>query len=219
MELASIVSLLARHHGEVDAPPTRDPYELAIWENVAYLVDDGKRRAAYDSLAREVGLAPREILTAPEERLQSAIAAGGMQPARRADKLRACAALAEKIGLPSLREAVRDDPAAARKLLKRFPGFGEPGADKVLLFAGGHARLAPDSNALRVLLRLGFGDARGDYARQYRSVASLADGLDGKTARRAHLLLRHHGQTLCKRSHPLCEACPLAARCAHLIGA
>ena len=34
---------------------------------------------------------------------------------------------------------------------------GEPGAEKVLLFSGSAPVLALDSNALRVLLRLGFG--------------------------------------------------------------
>src|SRR2546426_12509444 len=46
-------------------------------------------------------------------------------------------------------------PAEARKILKRFPGIGDPGADKILLFCRGGQGLGPDSNALRVLVRLG----------------------------------------------------------------
>ena len=38
-------------------------------------------------------------------------------------------------------------------ILKRFPGIGDPGADKILLCSRGAATLAPESNALRVLLR------------------------------------------------------------------
>ena|SRR3989442_1002081 len=30
---------------------------------------------------------------------------------------------------------------------------------------------------------------------------------------RAHLLMRRHGQTLCRRNRPRCEACPLAEGC------
>src|SRR2546422_8413212 len=56
-----------------------------------------------------------------------------------------------------LRAAVRRSPKEANQLLQRFPGIGEPGADKILLFAGGQVSLGPDSNALRVLYRLGFG--------------------------------------------------------------
>jgi endonuclease III len=29
----------------------------------------------------------------------------------------------------------------------------------------------------------------------------------------AHLLLRRHGQELCRRSEPTCDNCPLAADC------
>jgi endonuclease III len=38
-------------------------------------------------------------------------------------------------------------------------------------------------------------------------------GPDVDFARRAHLLLRRHGQLLCRRSAPECGACPLARGC------
>jgi endonuclease III len=34
--------------------------------------------------------------------------------------------------------------------------------------------------------------------------------------KRAYLLLKKHGQEICKRSKPKCESCPLAAHCAYL---
>ena len=47
-------------------------------------------------------------------------------------------------------------PAAkARKALTAFPMIGAPVADRILLFCGAVPTLAPDSNALRVLIRLG----------------------------------------------------------------
>jgi endonuclease III len=30
---------------------------------------------------------------------------------------------------------------------------------------------------------------------------------------RAYLLLRHHGQQLCKQTRPLCQECPIARSC------
>ena len=57
--------------------------------------------------------------------------------------------------------------AEARKILRSFPGIGEPGAEKVLLFSGRQALLAPDSNALRVLVRLGLVREEKSYARTY----------------------------------------------------
>jgi len=140
-----------------------------------------------------------------------------MKPLHRAEKLRACARIAQEIGVEQLRRVVSSDPAAARKLLKRFPGIGDPGADRILLLARSQASLAPESNALRVLLRLGFGEESKDYARSYRSViASLAPELptDFDWMIEAHQLLRRHGQEVCRRSNPRCELCPLTSGCA-----
>src|SRR6185436_5549192 len=100
---------------------------------------------------------------------------------------------------------------------KKFPGIGDPGADRLLL-AGGSARtLAAESNGLRVLLRLGFGDESADYARSYRSVSKAVTGElpdDREWLLQAHQLLRRHGQATCRRTTPRCEECPLTGQCA-----
>ena len=59
--------------------------------------------------------------------------------------------------------------ARARRLLRRFPGIGEPGADKVLLFSRTQPVFALDSNGLRTLLRLGYGREVKSYPATYRS--------------------------------------------------
>ena len=55
------------------------------------------------------------------------------------------------------------------------------------------------------------------YARTYMTSRELAKGLPADTnlMQEAHLLLQQHGQTLCKRSVPRCEACPLSPVCAY----
>ena len=106
----------------------------------------------------------------------------------------------------------------AKRALRRFPGIGEPGAERILLFSGRHALLAPDSNALRVLVRLGRARESPSYAKTYAAVReATAHELAGnvRLAQQAHLLLHHHGQTLCKRSAPRCSECPLAGDCPH----
>ena len=99
-----------------------------------------------------------------------------MRPLDRAEKVKTCAALAIEIGRDRLQKAVAAGTPEARKLLKKFPGFGDPGADRALLFGRGKRSLAPDSNALRVLLRVGFGVESPDYGRSYRS-ATPPNGL------------------------------------------
>ncbi|MHC5212546.1 MAG: hypothetical protein ACYTG2_17675 [Planctomycetota bacterium] len=216
LPLRDVVTRLSKHHGAPTRPRFTDPYEQVLLENVAYLVDDERRQQVWTALQQRVGMEPQAILGTSSAVLADVIARGGMHAERRAGKLRACAELAQRIGLGALRSAVKDEPDHARKLLKRFPGIGDPGADRILLFAGSRATLAPDSNALRVLVRMGFADDNGSYAAMYRRVAdAVAEELPDDTAwlTRAHQLLRQHGQELCKRSAPLCTECPLARHC------
>ena len=102
--------------------------------------------------------------------------------------------------------------ALDKKILRKYPGVGEPLADKILLFNGKQRTLAPDSNALRVLLRLGFGTESKNYAASYKS--ALAAAGEPPNAKEAHILLRRHGQEVCKTKAPRCEVCPLRGECA-----
>jgi endonuclease III len=141
-----------------------------------------------------------------------------MHPQKRAERL-------IEIGRLAIRECDGDLPGAlralplpkARALLKRFPSVGDPGADRILLFAGIAARPSIDSNGLRALVRLGFVTEAKSYAQTYKAAtaALLAASPDPEWLKRAYGVLREHGKTLCKRSAPICEPCPLDAVCAH----
>ena len=214
--LRAAIARLAKFYGPPPRPPATDPFELVIWENCAYLVDDARRAAVFTRLRRDVGLKPAPILAKPLPALADIIAQGGMLPLRRAEKLHAAAEMALDIGPAELRRAVQRSPVEAKKRLRRFPGIGEPSADKILLFCRAQRTLGPDSNALRVLVRLGFGKESDNYQRTYRSAAeAVAPGLPADFASmiKAHQLLRRHGQELCKRAAPRCDACPLASAC------
>ncbi|MGH7339445.1 MAG: hypothetical protein ACREKH_03055, partial [Candidatus Rokuibacteriota bacterium] len=67
--LSEVYERLFERHGAVAGPGLEDPFDLILWEQVAYLVDDGRRREAFDLLARRVGLSPQAILAAPLELL------------------------------------------------------------------------------------------------------------------------------------------------------
>jgi endonuclease III len=117
--------------------------------------------------------------------------------------------------LQSLRQAA---PRAALRALQKFPGIGAPGAEKILLFSGIQPIFALESNGLRALLRLGFGEEKKTYAGSYRSVREATRQQVVENCEwlvRAHHLLRRHGQELCRRRAPRCEACPVAAHCAY----
>src|SRR5438876_4678807 len=143
MTLARIVTALQKMYGAI-APRITDPFEMILLENAAYLVDDARREETFERLRTAVGLTPEAILKHSREEIALVIAGGGMKPEMRAGKLLDCARLAIKAGV-------------TEKTLRKFPGIGEPYADRILLFNGKKLTLAPDSNALRVLLRLGYG--------------------------------------------------------------
>lgn len=223
MRLAEVIAALRRLYGAPNPPIVRRPFEMILRESASYLVDDERRDRVWLALKKDVGATPKAILACSTARLQRVIKDGGMLPPMRAGKLRKAATIAaERFGgdLDGFVERVRAGKvsiAQARRELKRFPGIADPGADKVLLYARVQRSLAPDSNALRALVRLGFGREGPRYDAMYRSAGeAVADEVAKRTFDwliGARQLLRRHGQTLCRARAPLCEECPLAPGC------
>lgn len=196
-------------------PPRLTAFELIVLENASYLVDDARRWKVFQTLREKVGVSPDAILRCSAPALAAVIAEGGMKAEMRAQKLIDCARVATEIGAEQLEVAVRRGDATVKRLLQRFPGIGEPSADKILLLCGGATTVAPDSNALRVLTRLGYAAEKKNYAQIYRMAikATSPEIANREEAIAAHVLLRRHGQEVCKRSAPRCELCPLRAVC------
>jgi endonuclease III len=210
------IATLRRFYGRIEPPPTRNAFELILFENVAYLAPAPRRLQAFELLKQSIGTAPPEILGATRASLER-VAAHGILKARFADKLRECARIAVDLYAGDIGAELRGPIESARSALRKFPGIGAPGADKILLFCGRAACLAPESNGLRVLARLGFIDEDKSYARMYRASAAVEQQLPAKIPQmqQAHLLLHRHGISLCKRSSPRCRECPLANKCAY----
>jgi len=216
-KLTRVLAALRQLYGRPRPPAVTDPFELILYENVAYLADDARREKAFEALKTRIGLLPARILAAPSAALRE-IASQGIVADQTVDKLRSIAAIAVEDFGGDLSAVTRLPFAQAKKALKKFPSIGDPGAEKVLLFARAAPVLALDSNGLRVLLRLGFGTEDKNYAKSYRSAQeAVATQLerDCDWLIELHQLLRRHGQELCKRSQPRCEVCPLRADCAY----
>ena len=215
VQLKHIVRALAGMYGEL-TPDVTDPFEMILLENAAYLVPDERRLATFNALREKIGTSPEAILAHDQNDIAAAIEGGGMKPEMRADKVRDAARIAREIGLDALGETIQSDPARAKRLLRTFPGVGEPYADRILLFNAAASTLAPDSNALRVLVRLGFASDEKSYSKMYKAAvnATKSEAGDRTFARRAHLLLRRHGQEVCRRTDPMCDVCAVRIECA-----
>lgn len=211
-----IIKILEKFYGRPKPPRITDPLELILWENVAYLADDAKRAVAFAALKKKVGTRPQQILKASGQQLLEITKLGGMVPELRAQRLRQIAELVHWVFKDDLKAVLTKPLKEAKKALKKFPTIGDPGAEKILMLTRSHPVLSLESNGLRVLLRLGFAEEKKSYSASYRGVqeavaSQLPADYDALVA--AHQLLRQHGQELCKRSQPLCAACPLKDEC------
>jgi endonuclease III len=214
--LARVLDGLEAFHGRVRTARATDPYELLLRANCGYPASEKTTRAGFAALKAAVGTAPRAIVRARRATLVEAMRAGGIVPELRATRVRDVAQKTLGAG-GDLRRALKGGtPAAARTLLKSFPTIADPGADRVLLLAHVEPIAAVPSNATQVPVRLGFGAEGASYAATYRGVQRVLDEALPRTfdARiRAYALLKLHGETVCKRTKPACDRCPVAAEC------
>jgi len=215
MTFSKLVNTLEQHYGDPAPPPSTDPLELIIWENIAYLASDERRAAAFAALKRDIGTRPQQILAAKHTAL-AAVGKSGILPDVSAEKLLTIAKIAYEEFDSDLRAVLKKPLPQAKKALKRFPGIGDPGAEKILLLTRSSPVMALDSNGLRVLCRVGFAEEQKNYSATYRLAQDAIHGQlprDYDSLIRAHQLLRQHGQELCKRSKPRCTECPLRNEC------
>ncbi len=213
--LPNVIERLGAIYGEPDPPEVTDPWAMIVWENVAYLVDDDRRQRAMDALRAKIGIRPEQILAATPAQLLAA-AVRGIVPEQSVAKLRRAAETALDEFDGDLQPILKRPLTQAKKALKRFPGIGDPGAEKILLFCRAFPILALESNGLRVLVRLGYGEEKPNYSVTYRLVQEAIEGeliKEYSWLIKTHQLLRRHGQDLCRRLKPYCEKCPLQKEC------
>jgi len=211
--------MLLEQHGRQAAPPAPTAFALVLWEKVAYLAPDARRAEAFEMLRTRVGLTPKAILAAKPTVLREIAAVGGkVEVESRVRNMQEAAALvADDLG-GSLDTVLEMSHRDAVRALRRIHGIGEPGAERILLLMRGWRGLPLESNGARVMVRLGYGADHKNYSTMYKSVREsaapeLRDDFDWLID--AHLVLRRHGQEVCKTSAPRCEMCSVRADCAY----
>jgi endonuclease III len=198
-----------------------DPYDFLVWWHCGYPASDAACQKGWEALNREVGTEPRRLLAAGAARLARALKPGGMVPELRAMRLMQIAARIQNEYGGDLRAGLAGPLPKVRQALKRFPNIADPGADRIMLFGGIVPVAAVPSNCPHVLVRIQRGQERENYGVTYREAqaaieAEIPGNFDART--RAYLLLKQHGQTLCKRSNPKCDGCPVNSSCAFAAG-
>ncbi|MGB9467410.1 MAG: hypothetical protein WBR10_20045 [Candidatus Acidiferrum sp.] len=227
--LPEILERLEKHYGAQKAVGPGDPYEMILFVNSGYPATDASCSKGYEALKSEVGTKPEQILAAPIAKLAKLMRLGGIVPELRAERLRTIAKIVnEEFGgdlkwslgklMQEEKKGAGKEVRLAKKALKEFPVVGEPGADKILLFAKLAPLAAVPSACPGVPQRILFGREDKNYGAGYRAAqdamtVELPEKFDAR--QRAYLLLKRHGQEICKRTKPKCEICPISDMCAY----
>lgn len=226
--LAQALDRLEELYGKQQAVGPNDPYEMILFVNCGYPATDASCTKGYEGLKREIGTKPEKILAVPKTKFAKCVGLGGIVAELRADRLKTIAQLVNeefggdlKWSLEKLLQEEVEEPGKgirrAKKALKEFPVIGEPGADKILLFAGLAPVAAVPSANVEVPQRILFGEADKNYSRGYRAAQEAMAAelpVNFEARQRAYLLLKRHGHEICKRTKPKCEICPVSGLCA-----
>jgi endonuclease-3 len=210
--LAQLLDSLEAFHGPQLPDCPIDPYRFLVWWHCGYPASDAACAKGWASLTSRFQVDPESLLAANAEELAEALKPGGMVPELRAIRLKEIAVKVQKEFDGDLCAALRRMPLAkARTALKKFPGIADPGADRILLFAGIAPLPAVPSNCPHVLLRIHLGYEPEKYAVAYAEAQKMISNpipekLDARC--RAYLLIKRHGQEICKRTNPKCTICP-----------
>jgi endonuclease-3 len=219
--IPGLLDKLQEFHGKQEPCWPVDPYEFIVWWHCGYPASDVTCTKGWEKLHSEVGIEPHKLLKATPVKLASTLSIGGMIPELRALRLKEVAMRVQDELGGDLRAALAGPLSAARTTLKKFPGIADPGADRILLFAGIAPIAAVPSNGTQVLVRILRGQEHENYDANYREAqqaigVEVAETLDART--RAYLLLKRHGQEICKRTKPKCEKCPVSSNCTFFAG-
>jgi endonuclease III len=220
--LTELLETLEQFYGTQEAHWPVDPYHFLVWWHCGYPASDAACTRGWVSLTQTVGTDPEQFLQTSREKLAEALKPGGMVPELRALRLLQIAERVQKEFGGDLNASLRALPeTAARAALKKFPNIAGPGADRILLFARLFPVAAVPSNCPHVLVRIERGREHESYDRTYREAqesisARVESSFEARI--RAFLLLKQHGQTICKRTSPKCAACPVTQRCAFAAG-
>jgi endonuclease III len=217
LTVAQLLDELENFHGRQEPSWPVDPYEFLIWWQCGYPASDAACAKGWNGLTTQIGTDADALLAAAPAHIADAIKAGGMVPELRTQRLKEIAFVVKNEFGGDLREALVGPLPQVRRILKKFPSIGDPGADRILLFAGIAPVAAVPSNVVHVLVRMLCGQESQNYVANYREarraiVSGVPESFDAR--KRAYLLLKCHGQEICKRTKPKCGECPVSANCA-----
>ncbi len=206
---SEIVSRLAALYGEPVWRPHGDAMTELVLTILSQNTSDSNSGRAFMRLKQRFPTW-EEVMAAPPEKIEDAIAVGGLARIKAPRIKAALEAVYEQRGafdIEFLRELPLED---AKAWLRKLNGVGPKTAACVLMFALGRPALPVDTHVHRVAQRLGLVPPKA-------SAEKAHDILEGVLAPEQvyplHIMLIKHGRRLCRAQRPLCGECPLLEGC------
>ena len=169
LPISGLLKVLESFYGRQEPSWPTDPYLFLVWWHCGYPASDTACAKGWQSLTREIGVEPEDLLKASPANLGRALRPGCMVPELRAVRLKEIAARVKDEYAGDLRSALVGPITQVRKLLKKFPNIADPGADRILLFGSIAPVAAIPSNCPHVLVRIQRGLERKDVPRSATS--------------------------------------------------
>ncbi len=220
-QLDHVLDTLEAFYGkQVPSWPT-DPYLFMVWWHCGYPASDASCARGWESLNNEIGVDPEVLLATKPSKLSLALKPGGMMPELRAMRLKEIAERIQKQFGGDLMAAFKGASVAQlRASIKKFPSIADPGTDRILLFGRISPVAAVPSNCPHVLVRIKIGCEQDNYVKTYSEAQRIIETeipVSFNPRIRTYLLLKCHGQRLCKRTNPKCSVCPVRTSCAFFV--
>jgi endonuclease III len=197
--LERLVDDLKQFYGPLTAPPA-DAFALFVWDALTFQTTPQKRDIAFAALKRHRALTPDAMSKVAAKTLEDGVKLAGPYFEQRLRALRAAINVFQRH--PDLPSALAGPLPSAQDAVRVLPQTSDGGADRMLLFAGGHRVLPMDAGTARVVRRLGYDGAPDE---------ELPHSLD--VYRRVSVYLSHHAVSTCTEADPHCTVCPLLRDC------
>jgi len=187
--------------------PGDTPFEIMVgailvqntnWQNVERAIANLRKADILD---------PHALYDVPEEELEELIRPAGYYRVK-AKRLRSLLKFLIERYDGSIEAMFRTPLDKLRPQLLAIHGVGPATADSILLYAGAMPTFVVDAYTYRSFSRHGWIDPESDY-HQIQEYFHDRLPADAPQFNEFHALLVHLGKHFCKKSQPLCEACPL----------
>jgi len=210
-ELLDIYRLLFNFFGPRNWWPGDSPFEIIIgailtqntsWKNV-------EKAISYIKDARK--LSPQAMFSIEEKELEQLIKPSGFYKLK-AKRIKSFMNFLFIRYHGDLNKMKMIDTPALRAQLLGINGIGEETADSILLYALNKPIFVVDAYTRRIFSRLGYIEENWDYS-QIQNFFMKNLPLNTQLFNDYHAQIVKLGNTLCHRTNPYCENCPLKRKC------